>query len=68
MVDKAARALSEHFDTVQILCTRHASGDEDGTVNISIGIGNWFARYGQVKEWCLKADERTRVFIQKEEE
>jgi len=66
LVDKAVAELGEHFDTIQILVTRHASGDEGGTVNISIGVGNWFARYGQAKEWCLKAEERTRKQIQQE--
>lgn len=65
MVEKAANELSEHFDSVQIFVSRYDS--EDGTVNITNGIGNWYARYGHVKEWCVKSEERTRKLIQKEE-
>lgn len=67
MVEKVVNELGEHFDSVQILVSRYASGDEDGTVNISMGIGNWYARYGHVKEWCVKCDERTRKMIREED-
>jgi hypothetical protein len=61
MVKKHASELGEHFDTVQIFCTRHESGTEDGTVTIKMGTGNWFARYGQVVEWVKKQDERSCI-------
>lgn len=63
-VKKATEALGEHFDSVHIFCTRHEPGTEDGTVNISWSAGNWFARYGQIKEWIIKAEERTRKWVQ----
>lgn len=62
-VKKVAEALGEHFDTVQIFCTRHEAGTDDGTINIAWSTGNWFTRYGQVREWLIKADERTRKYI-----
>jgi hypothetical protein len=63
MVTEHCTKLGEHFDTVQIFVTRHEAGKEDGTVNVNYGSGNWFARYGQVKEWVLRRDEDTRVSI-----
>lgn len=63
MFDKALEELGEHFDTVQIFATRHESGEEGGTINMAYGAGNWFARYGQIREWLIKADERTKQFV-----
>lgn len=60
-VDKALNVLGEHFDSVQILCTRYKGGDDGGTVNISRGTGNWFARYGQMKEWLIREEETLRM-------
>jgi hypothetical protein len=51
--------LSEHFDSVQVFATRHEPTD-GGTINVNFGAGNWFARKGQVGEWLIKADERSR--------
>lgn len=62
----AANALGEHFDTVQILVTRHEEG-ETGTVNASWGTGNWFARFGQVREWVIKSEERSRELIRRDD-
>lgn len=64
-VKKATEALGEHFDTVHIFCTRHEPGIEDGTINISWSEGNWFARYGQIREWLIKADERSRESVRR---
>lgn len=63
-VKRACETLGEHFDTVQIFVTRHEPGIEDGTINITWSEGNWFARYGQVREWLVKAEERTRKWVQ----
>lgn len=63
----AAEALGEHFDTVQIFVTRHEPEVEDGTINAAWSVGNWFTRYGQVREWLIKADERTRKHIRETE-
>lgn len=51
--------LLEHFDTVQIFVTRE-KGEDSSTVNAHCGGGNWFARYGQVRNWMVQADEETR--------
>ena len=62
LCEEAARALGEHFDTVMIFATRHEAG-KDGTVNIQYGVGNWFARKGQVSEWLLREEEDTREHV-----
>lgn len=56
VVKQHVAQLSEHFDSVQIFCTRHVNNDV-GTVHIHYGAGNFFARYGQIKSWLLKTDE-----------
>lgn len=61
MVKKAAEKLGEHFDTVQILTTRHESGKEGGTVNINFGVGNWFARYGLARDWIVRCERDTEI-------
>lgn len=68
MVRTAAEQLGEHFDSVQILCTRHEPGTDDGTVNVNYGVGNWFSRYGQAREWLIKCEERTKAFVRREED
>lgn len=50
IVDKALAQLGEHFDSVQIFATVKAD-DGDGTVRISKGCGDYFARYGLVNYW-----------------
>lgn len=60
-IEKVAQVLGEHFDTVQIFATRHEPGAKDaGTYRFSAGCGNWYARYGQVREWMLMQDEMAR--------
>lgn len=65
-VAKAAESLGEHFDSVQIFCSRHESGSHDGTIRVIKGCGNWFARYGQVREWMIREDEQSRCGTRKE--
>jgi len=67
LVEKACIGLGEHFDTVMIFATRLEAGELDGTVNINFGSGNWFARYGQVKAWIVKQEERDRKHVREEE-
>ena len=56
LIDQALQLLGEHFDSVQILATRHESATHDGTINIAKGVGNWFARYGQCVDFVHKQD------------
>jgi hypothetical protein len=48
--------LSEHFETVQIFVTKLCK-KEDGTINAQYGEGNWFARYGQIRQWVIKEEK-----------
>lgn len=67
-VKDACNVLIEHFDTVQIFVTRYAPEEDCGTVNINYGAGNWFARYGQVCEWLVKQEARTKKGVAREDE
>jgi hypothetical protein len=48
-VEGIVTELLKHFDTVQIFVTRQEP--DAHTVAVSIGRGNWYARYGQVAAW-----------------
>ena len=62
-VEECLRHLGEHFDTVQIFTTRHEEGD---TKSVQKGVGNWYARYGQVRQWVVAMDEAERVQSRKD--
>lgn len=66
LVENAAAALGEQFDTVQILTS---NSDGDGTRCIKRGVGNFYARLGMAKEmldedqaqvWAKVFDERLK--------
>jgi hypothetical protein len=65
VVARAIDNLGEHFDTVQIFCTRNGIEDQS-LVNVTAGIGSWYARYGQVKDFILRAEERVKCDIRAE--
>lgn len=59
-VDSAAAQLSEHFESVLILCTK---GTEDGrcnTAGFEVGRGNFYAQYGHAVEWIVMQDQFQR--------
>lgn len=60
-VRKALDDLGEHFDAVHIFASRCESGRLGGTVFVNMGTGNWFTRYGQIREWIVYEDESTRT-------
>jgi len=62
-VIQAVNALAEHFDCVEILVSRHENGVANGTMHISYGAGNWFARYGQVRQWLIQQDQAGRNMV-----
>lgn len=66
-VQDAADALGEHFDSVQIFCSRHEGGDV-GTISVNYGKGNWFARRGHCREWILKETERSKQEVRQEDD
>lgn len=49
-IESCVNELIMHFDSVQIFCTR-TDADGINTQNMHLGKGNWFARYGQVKDY-----------------
>ena len=67
MLRKAAEQLGDHFDTVQVFATRHMPAELDGTCVVNYGTGNWFARYGQVRMWITKHEERERESERRED-
>lgn len=52
--------LGDHFDSVQIFVTRHEPA-VGGTIAFNDGSGHWHARFGQVREWVVKKEERMRM-------
>jgi hypothetical protein len=50
VLETKAAELMEHFDTVQIVVTRHNKID-DTTDMMSRGRGNLYARYSSVDAW-----------------
>jgi hypothetical protein len=57
--------LGEHFDTVHILATKLTDDGRD-TVKFSWGKGNWYARYGQIREWVLLEEQAAKNSIKDE--
>ena len=64
-LDRLLAQLSEHFDSVQIIATRH---ERDRTISANRGTGDWYSRYGAVREWLIQQDERAREQIRGEDE
>lgn len=60
LVAEALKKLGEHFDAVQIFACRQGGGTKEGVINIAQGLGNWYARYGQAREWLIIQDEGSR--------
>lgn len=73
---QAVSALREFFDTVQIFATQvREQGEEGGqegggTLKFNAGGGNWYARYGQVRDWinCEEANARAQAMEEEGEE
>lgn len=62
-IDDAVKMLTEHFDAIQVFVTRHESGELGGTVRVSKGVGNWYARYGQIKHWIIVEEHASRLSV-----
>ncbi len=63
-----AAQLGERFETVHVFCTRHMPTEMDGTVTFQLGVGNWYARYGHIREWMIKQDENARIGARRPED
>jgi hypothetical protein len=66
LVDDAAAKLGEHFEQVHIFVNL-SRGRETGTEAYSEGIGNWWARIGQIRDFLMCEDEgqkeKTRQYV-----
>jgi hypothetical protein len=60
IISKYCDLLAEHFDTVEIFCTRVQQDGTGDTVVLNLGCGNWYARYGQIREWLIRSDQKAR--------
>lgn len=63
-LDRCLAQLSDHFDSIQIVATRH---DGDSTISFHRGTGNWFSRYGAVVEWVAFANARAAEKVRRED-
>ncbi len=66
MIDKHVNELAEHFDGVHIFVNRN-EGHADQSRGINRGAGNWFARYGQIREWVVYEEQRIRECAKRSE-
>ena len=53
--------VSEHVDSVQVFINKKRDDGKSGTWKMGFGAGNWYARYGQVREWLIIEDEAIRM-------
>lgn len=63
ILKKAVHDLGEHFDSVQIFVTIHQPAEVGGTMHAAAGVGNWYARFGQIREWLIRTEEDTRCHV-----
>ena len=59
ILEAYALQIMGHFDTVQIIATRH--DPNAGTSLAHVGRGNIYARVGACREWMMKLDTETRI-------
>lgn len=68
IVDQKCAEIAEHVDTVQIFVTMH-DGGEKITGCYEAGIGNFYARQGQVQEWLtIQSQFQKNHAIRKDQE
>lgn len=68
LIDEFLDRVMEHVDSVQVFINKKATDGEDGTRFISKGRGNWFARYGHVKNWTIREEHGTRMDMENEDD
>jgi len=73
-LDKHITELRKTWSNVQIFVNRETGAEEmsigvdhGSTIWMSRGIGNWFARFGQIKLWMIGEDEDQRLEMQNKE-
>ena len=65
VLDKHCNSLMEHFDTVQIVVTRHL---KDGTRMANYGAGNLYARLASAREWLNRMDMSVEMSMYEEDD
>jgi len=63
LLSKALNLLCEHYDSVQIFVTRHEPVTEKGTVEFDCGIGNYYARLGQISMWTKRQEANASDWV-----
>ena len=64
-IDRFLAQLSEHFDAIEIFATRHNPHNNE-SIAVNHGIGNWYARHGQVRDYVAREAERARIAMRDE--
>ena len=59
-MEEALAKLRDHFENVQIFCSRLDPDGSCDTQRLILGKGNMYARVGQVRDWLTMAEEQTR--------
>lgn len=57
-IDLAVTELSKENDCVQVFLSKYSESENGSIENVPSGIGNIFARLGQVDSWLEKIQER----------
>lgn len=60
LVNEAVQKISEYVDAVTIFVSKKREDGQSGTWRLVMGSGNWYARYGQIKQWVLVEENQTR--------
>jgi hypothetical protein len=61
MVGEVLDKLSEHFDSVRIFVTSRCEKEPTNWNCYSEGRGNYYAQRGQIEDWIVREQERTRI-------
>lgn len=61
LLKNQAKVLRQSFDTVQIFVGKN--DEETGVTTMYWGDGNYYARYGQIRQWLLQEDEQARMEV-----
>lgn len=60
MASKFCDLLGEHCDSVRIFITSPSNNGQGDTRCFSVGSGNFCAQKGQIHEWLIMENERSR--------
>jgi hypothetical protein len=68
LVGKHASELSEFFDSCRIFVSWPHADDAHRTLTFDSGRGNWFAQYGQIRQWVIAEDELLRKSVRESDD